>query len=86
VAAVEKSSKKDDDLTAMENVLVLLLGNKATRTQWMAKMQNYGRGWSEANFDRKLGQLKQQGRVTGGSGQGVYYSVSDSAQAQAAPG
>ena len=75
VAAVKKSSKKDDDLTAMENVLELTLGNKATRTQWMAGMQTYGRGWSEASFDKKLSQLKQQGRVTGGGGQGEYYSV-----------
>jgi hypothetical protein len=86
VAAVKKSSKKDDDLTAMETVLGLLLGDKATRTQWMAGMQNYGRGWSEANFDRKLRQLKEQGRVTGGGGQGEYYSVSYSAQARAARG
>ena len=86
VAAVKKSSKKDDDLTAMETMLVLTLKNKATRTQWMAKMQNYGRGFSEANFDRKLGQLKQQGRVTGGGNQGEYYSVSYSAEAQAARG
>ena len=75
VAPVKKSSKKDDDLTTMENVLEVPLGNKATRTQWMESMQNYGRGWSEASFDKKLGLLKKQGRVTGGSGQGEYYSV-----------
>ena len=90
VGAVKKSSKKSskklDDLTAMETVLELTLGNKATRTQWMAGMQNYGRGWSEANFDRKLGQLKIQGRVIGGGGQGEYYSVSYSEQARAARG
>ena len=86
VAAVKKSSKKLDDLTAMETVLELTLGNKATRTQWMTGMQSYGRGWSEANFDKKLGELKKQGRVTGGGGQGEYYSVSHSEQARAARG
>jgi hypothetical protein len=86
VAAVKKSSKKDDDLTAMETVLGLTLGNKATRTQWMQGMQNYGRGWSEANFDRRLGLLKKQERVTGGGAQGEYYSVSYSPEAQRARG
>jgi hypothetical protein len=85
-AAASKKSKKSDDLADMEMVLQLLLGNKATRTQWLEKMQTYGRGWSEANFDKKLRALKCQRRVTGGGAQGEYYSVSSSPEAQRARG
>lgn len=86
VGAVKKSSKKEDALTFMETVLELVLGNKATRTQWMERMQNNGRGWSPANFDKKLGQLKEQRRVTGGGAQGEYYSVSYTPEAKRARG
>src|SRR5262249_32323177 len=65
-AGASKKSKKTDDLAAMEMVLELQPGNKATRTEWMQAMQNYGRGWSEASFDKKLGTLKRQKRVSGG--------------------
>jgi AAA domain len=77
-----KSSKKPDDLESMEFILEGPLGNRATRTQWMTRMQEFGRGWSEANFDKKLGILKKQGRVTGGGAQGEYYSVADTPEAR----
>jgi hypothetical protein len=85
-AGVGKKSKKQDDLTNMETVLEITLQNRATRTQWLTAMQNFGRGWSEANFDKKLGVLKSQKRVTGGGAQGEYYSVSYSPEAQRARG
>ena len=50
----------------------------------MAATQDYGKGWSEANFDKKLAELKRAKRVTGGGAQGLYYSVSFTAEAQAA--
>jgi AAA domain-containing protein len=62
-AGVGKKSKKQDDLTNMETVLEITLQNSATRTQWLTAMQNFGRGWSEANFDKKLGVLKSQKRL-----------------------
>jgi hypothetical protein len=54
-----------------------ILGNRATRTQWLKQMQHFskGKGWSEASFDRKLKTLKERGRVTGGGAQGEFYSV-----------
>src|SRR5262249_25790169 len=68
-----KGSKKADDLQDMLDVLSTICGNKATRTEWMAAMQNFGRGYAEASFDRKLGLLKKTGRISGGTAQGEYY-------------
>ena len=78
-----RTTKKEDDLTAMEDVLETILGNRALSREWMAAMQDYGKGWSEANFDKKLAELKRAKRVTGGGAQGLYYSVSFTAEAQA---
>jgi hypothetical protein len=85
-AGVGKKSKKQDDLANMEMMLEITLGNRATRTQWLTAMQNFGRGWSEANFDKKLGVLKSQKRLTGGGAQGEYYSISHTVEAQRARG
>jgi hypothetical protein len=82
--ATAKPSKQTDQLEDMDLVLRTCLHNKATRTQWMTKMQEYGRGWSEANFDKKLAILKKQGRVIGGGAQGEYYSMVSSEDATAA--
>ena len=75
--AAKQPTKEDEDLDMMEFNLEAILGNRATRTQWLKQMQHYskGEGWSEATFDRRLGTLKKQGRITGGGGQGEYYSV-----------
>ena len=81
-----KSSKKADDLTKMEDVLETILGNKATSRDWMVAMQNYGKGWSEPSFDRRLAELKKAKRITGGGAQGEYYSVAYTAEARAARG
>jgi hypothetical protein len=85
-ASVGKKSKKQDDLANMETVLEITLQNRGTRTQWLTAMQNFGRGWSEANFDKKVGVLKSQKRLTGGGAQGEYYSVSYTPEAQRARG
>jgi hypothetical protein len=85
-ATANTKGKKQDQLGDMEFVLELHLGNKATRTEWMTKMQNYGRGWSEPSFDKKLKLLKEQGRVAGGGGQNEYYSVAYTDQAKRARG
>jgi len=84
--ATTKASKKQDDLSNMELVLETVLKNHATRTQWMTAMQKFGRGWAEANFDKKLGALKAAKRVTGGGAQGEHYSVAYTDEARAARG
>jgi hypothetical protein len=43
-AAAAKPSKKSDHLADMEFVLEVALKNRATRTQWMVAMQQYGKG------------------------------------------
>jgi AAA domain len=80
------ASKKEEGLDAMLLVLSLMFGARgATRGEWMAKMQNWGKGWSEANFDKKLGELKKAGRVIGGGAQGEFYTIVPSAAQPAAP-
>jgi AAA domain len=85
-AAAAKASKQTDDLEDMLDILATICRNKATRTEWMTAMQNYGRGWSEPNFDKKLAILKKKGWVTGGGAKGEYYSVADGAGGTTANG
>jgi hypothetical protein len=75
--AAKQPTKEDEDLEMMEFNLEAILGNRATRTQWLKQMKHYskGEGWSEASFDRRLATLKKQGRITGGGAYGEYYSV-----------
>lgn len=87
--APAKATAKEKDLSNMEFVLEIVLGNRATNADWMVAMQQFAKGkkgWSQANFDKKLGELKKANRVTGGGAQGEYYSVAKTAAAQAARG
>ena len=75
--APAKATAKEKDLSNMEFVLEIVLGNRATNADWMVAMQQFAKGkkgWSQANFDKKLGELKKANRVTGGGAQGEYYS------------
>ena len=94
-AAPAKASKQEEDLSNMEFVLETVLGNKAISSVWQEAMEVFSKnsknpkkrtGWSKASFQRKLDTLKQQGRVTGGGGEGLYYSVAYTAKAKAARG
>ena len=73
VGKADKTSKSKDQLDDMLDILSTLV--RATYKDWMAAMQEFGRGYSETSFNRKLAELKKQGRVTGGGAQGEYYSV-----------
>jgi hypothetical protein len=73
----------DHGLRVMLDVLVVYLGNQATRTEWMLEVQKrftwrngkLRRGWSNDSFDRKVHKLEQLGLITGGRGFGVSYSA-----------
>jgi hypothetical protein len=70
-------------LQAMLDLLTGYLGNNATRTEWMVEIQKrftnrngkLRRGWSNDSFDRKVNKLEKLGLITGGRGQGEYYSA-----------
>jgi hypothetical protein len=70
-------------LQVMLDLLTDYFGNKATRTEWVVEIQKrftgrdgkLRRGWSDDSIDRKIDKLETLGLITGGRGQGAYYSA-----------
>lgn len=70
-------------LQVMLDLLTDYFGNKATRTEWVVEIQKrftgrdgkLRRGWSDDSIDRKIDKLEEMGLITGGRGQGAYYSA-----------
>ena len=88
-AAAQPAKTLDWGLQTMLDLLTGLLGNKATRTEWMTEIQRrftgangkLRRGWSDDSIDRKIGQLEALGLIKGGRGRGEYYSVVEQVKA-----
>jgi hypothetical protein len=70
-------------LQTMLDLLTGYLANNATRTEWLVEIQKrltgrngkLRRGWSDDSIDRKIHKLERLGLITGGRGQGAYYSA-----------
>jgi hypothetical protein len=82
-AAPPRSSQPEADLEFIMTTLKILLLNKATTVQLVAKLQELKRdkngallkGWSTSSIYEKLATLRERGRLTGGGGEGEYNSV-----------
>ena len=75
-------------LQVMLDLLIDYFGNAATRGEWVVEIQRrftdhngkLRRGWSDDTIDRKINKLEKMGLITGGRGQGTYYSAVATAQ------
>jgi hypothetical protein len=75
-------------LQVMMDLLTDYFINKATRTEWVVEIQKrftgrdgkLRRGWSDDSIDRKINKLEEMRLITGGRGQGAYYSAVATAQ------
>jgi hypothetical protein len=86
--AKPKTTKLDRELDDMLLVLDLLLGDKATVTEWEKGMVEWmtksgKKPWASSTFFERVKHLKEKGRVTGGGGQGELYSVATQIQPDA---
>jgi hypothetical protein len=77
-AGPPKSSRPEDDLEFIVATLKVVLGNRATTVELLAKVQELKtgqKGWGETSFYDRLKILRDRGRVVGGGGKGEYIWV-----------
>jgi hypothetical protein len=77
-----KTPKHEDDLEFIVMTLRVVMGNRATTVELLAKVRELksdrnglAKGWGDTSFYDRLAILRDRGRIVGGGGKGEYISV-----------